>query len=84
MEEFQSWLPGTPGSVLSEGKYGPWLLGLKEPTALDAHLVTFVARMRDVGRNDIIPEELGKYVDVAMEGDEWNGVMQGRKTMVPK
>jgi hypothetical protein len=78
MEEFQSLLP----SILSNGASGLWLFELAQPSALDAHLITFIARMRDVGREEIVPEALGRYVDKAMERDEWRDVMQGRKTMI--
>jgi len=78
MEAFQSWLPGAPSKDAS----GPWILGLTQPSALDAHLITFIARMRDVGREEIIPEVLGKYADAAMEQDEWKDLMQGRRTMI--
>jgi hypothetical protein len=47
-------------------------------------LITFIARMRDVGREEIVPEALGRYVDAAMEGDEWRDIMQGRKTMIAR
>ena len=82
MEEFQSLFPGAPSSILSNGASGPWLLGLAQPSALDAHLITFIARMRDVGRKEIVPEALGRYVDAAMEQEEWRDMMQGRKTMI--
>jgi hypothetical protein len=79
MEEFQSLLPG---AILSNSTSGPWLFGLTQPSALDAHLIIFIARMRDVGREEIVPEALGRYVDKAMERDEWRDLMQGRKTMI--
>jgi hypothetical protein len=82
LEEFQSLLPGAPSSILSNGASRPWLLGLTQPSALDAHLITFIARMRDVSREEIVPEALGRYVDAAMERDEWRDMMQGWKTMV--
>ena len=59
---------------------GPWLYGSGVPSALDAHLVTFVARMRDVGRQDIIPEGISSYGDKAMETAEWRSVMDGRRS----
>jgi glutathione S-transferase len=59
-----------------------WIFGEK-PTALDAHLVVFIARMRDVGRRNLIPERLEKYGDWAMEGKEWMKMMNGRATMIP-
>jgi hypothetical protein len=69
MEEFQSLLPGAPSRTLSNGASGPWLLGLAEPSALDAHLITFIARMLEVcGGGD--GAELVEIYDA------------GRKTMV--
>ncbi|TVY87385.1 hypothetical protein LAWI1_G005630 [Lachnellula willkommii] len=60
---------------------GPWLFGLLVPTALDAHLVTFLARLRDLGRDELIPPSLRAYEDAAMETPEWRRVMNGRRTM---
>lgn len=82
MEEFQLLLPGASLSTLRNDASGPWLLGLPQPSALDAHLITFIARMRDVGRGEIVPEALGRYVDSALEQDAWRDMMEGRKTMV--
>jgi hypothetical protein len=60
--EFESYLPASAGSDsigrtngLSDAARGPWLFGLENPTALDAHLVFFIWRMRDVGRHELIP-----------------------------
>ncbi|KIX03226.1 uncharacterized protein Z518_06778 [Rhinocladiella mackenziei CBS 650.93] len=58
----------------------PWLFGLSRPTALDAHLVTFIGRMLDVNRKDLIPNRLMKYAEDAWAGSEWQRVMQGRPT----
>ena len=69
----------------SEGtRKSKWLFGLQQPTALDAHLIVFIARMRDVGMSAIIPEALGVYADRAMAEKEWHKVMGGRKTMISK
>ena len=59
-----------------------WLFGEK-PTALDAHLVVFIARMTDVGRVGLIPDKLREYGDWAMQKHEWTDMMKGRRTMVP-
>lgn len=60
-----------------------WLFGDK-PTALDAHLVVFIARMTDVGRSGLIPEKLRQYGQWAMQRPEWTKVRNGRSsTMVP-
>lgn len=59
-----------------------WIFGDK-PTALDAHLVVFIARMTDVGRENIIPDGLRRYGARAMQRPEWVSMMEGRKTMLP-
>jgi hypothetical protein len=59
-----------------------WLFGLDKPTALDAHLVVFIERMRDVGRSELIPKGLQAYADRAKMGTAWKLLMQGRSTMV--
>lgn len=69
-------------SLLVPGGSGPWLFGLDKPTALDAHLVVFVGRLRDVGREILIPVGIGRYADTAMAKPEWKGVMKGRRTMI--
>ncbi|CRG87495.1 hypothetical protein PISL3812_04513 [Talaromyces islandicus] len=62
-----------------------WLFNLQQPTALDAHLVVFIQRMRDVGREALIPETLRRYAEKATKTPEWAQVMGDRKsTMVPK
>lgn len=52
--------------------------------ALDAHLVVFIARMRDVDSFELIPQRLAQYADTAMESAEWKQVMGGRRTMMAK
>ena len=59
-----------------------WLFGQK-PCALDAHLIPFIARMREVERENLIPQGLGQYADWAMRGKEWTELMNGRTTMPP-
>ena len=68
--------------ILGDSQDG-WLFGLDRPTALDAHLVVFIARMYDVGRGELIPAKLEEYAEKAMDGDAWKGVMQGRNTFGP-
>jgi glutathione S-transferase len=67
---------------LLPGSTGQWMYG-SEPTALDAHLVVFIARMTDVGRENLISERLREYARWAWAQDEWSKMMEGRKTMVP-
>lgn len=51
-----------------------WIYG-ETPTALDTHLVVFIARMTDVGRQALIPEKVKKYGDWAMQRPEWVKMM---------
>ena len=60
-----------------------WIFGPK-PTALDEHLVVFLARMTDVGREYLIPSELQEYGAWAWQQPEWLTMMDGRRSMVPK
>jgi hypothetical protein len=62
---------------------GPWLWGLAHPTALDAHLVVFIARLLDVGHGHIVPASLMEYIERVKKGSEWAEVMQGRQTIPP-
>ena len=62
---------------------GGWIYG-KTPTALDTHLVVFIARMIDVGRQELIPEKVKMYGDWAMQTPEWIKMMDGRSTMMPR
>ena len=74
MKEFETMLNGT--------KTG-WCLGFDQPSALDAHLVVFIARMFDVKRANLVPDRVKEYAEVAMKGEEWKAVMQGRNTFSP-
>ena len=57
-----------------------WIFG-NEPTALDAQMVVFVARLIDANRRDLIPAEALDIGQRAMELPEWHAVMQGRRTL---
>lgn len=57
-----------------------WLFNLPQPSALDAHLVVFIARMYDVKRHNLIPEKLQEYGNRAMSEKAWKDVMGGRNT----
>ncbi|KAL7782758.1 hypothetical protein V8C43DRAFT_295523 [Trichoderma afarasin] len=60
---------------LMEGK--KWLFGLETPTALDAHLVTFIARLKDINKGDLVPQSLLTYAAAAQNMAEWKNVVQG-------
>ncbi|KAJ5149555.1 hypothetical protein N7448_001133 [Penicillium atrosanguineum] len=61
-----------------EGKgRGPWILDTEYPTALDAHLAIFLARLQDVNRHDLIPPELSEYVKTAIAGPEFSAALKG-------
>ncbi|KIW26367.1 uncharacterized protein PV07_09467 [Cladophialophora immunda] len=59
-----------------------WIYNNK-PTALDAHLVPFIARLTDVGWANLIPQKLREYASWAWQGHEWSTLMAGRTPMVP-
>lgn len=57
-----------------------WLLSVPEASALDAHLIVFIARMYDVNRHNLIPEKLQQYGNRAMSEKTWLDLMEGRNT----
>lgn len=80
MERFGSLVTWPPSRGESSDS---WLFNLPHPTALDAHLTVFIARMLDVKKSEIIPEWLKNYAARVMETNEWKNVMQGRGTVSP-
>lgn len=54
-----------------------WLFGLETPTALDAHFVTFIARLKDINKGDLVPQSLLTYAAAAQNMAEWKNVVQG-------
>lgn len=60
-----------------------WIFGTSEPTALDAHMVPFLARLVDVGRGGMFQdkERIKSYAERAFQSKTWMEVMQGRKTV---
>ena len=66
---------------LYEPSNGPWLWGHISPTALDAQVAVFIARLHDVGRGELVPEKLAKLCQHVIGMLEWQGLYQGRSTM---
>ncbi|KAI9707886.1 MAG: hypothetical protein M1820_004492 [Bogoriella megaspora] len=66
--------------VVMRRNSGPWIYG-RMPTALDAHLIPFLQRMKDAGHFDYFHDDLGGYLDAGTNTPEWNSVMRGRKTL---
>lgn len=58
-----------------------WLFGLSHATALDAHLIPFIARMLDTHRGYLVPESLLKYAEHAIAQKEWKDIIRGKSTM---
>ena len=76
------------GQVLEQHGTGSkpqsWLYG-STPTALDAHLTVFLARLEDINHLDLVPEILKSYKDwVTKERTEWREMMGGLRTMPPR
>lgn len=62
---------------------GPWMFGLQEPSALDAHTIVFVERMRDVNRIGLVPGKLDAWSQKATKQEAWRNMMDGQRTMAP-
>lgn len=58
-----------------------WILNTTHPTALDAHMVVFVARLADAGRGELIPASITDYAGKEMNTLVWEDMMQGRRTI---
>lgn len=56
---------------------GPWLFGLRTPSALDAHVLPFIARMRDIGRYSLVPPTLRSYAERGWESPKYKATMEG-------
>ena len=66
-------------NALTGSKSG-WLLGFIQPSALDAHLAVFIARMYDMEKSYLIPKTLQNYATRIFESEEWLDLMQGKTT----
>jgi hypothetical protein len=75
-------LLGEVDELLQASRSG-WVLDTPHPTALDAHLIVFVARLKDAGRGELVPARVGEYADGAMDTSAWKDMMQGRQTIPP-
>ena len=62
----------------------PWMFGTKYPTALDAHVVPFIARLLDVGRERMLGDTVRLYAENIFQEEAWRKTMQGRKTVFSK
>ena len=51
------------------------------PTALDAHTITFIGRLFDAGRRNLVPDVWQQYGEKHFEGDAWTKVMDGKPTL---
>lgn len=60
-----------------------WAFDSERPTALDAHMIVFVARLLDKQRDNLISHGVLKYARSKMEESEWKETMEGRTTMPP-
>lgn len=58
-----------------------WLFGGKYGTALDAHALILLARIKDVGLEELVHPEMLAYEKAIMDRDLWKSFMQGRSTM---
>ncbi|KIM94739.1 hypothetical protein OIDMADRAFT_21372 [Oidiodendron maius Zn] len=80
VEHSRALLSTLESTLCSEGS-SPWLFGFDGPTALDAHVVVFINRLRDVGRAKLISSTMAKYADLAMETSGWRKLMDGERAI---
>ncbi|KAK5200287.1 hypothetical protein LTR92_000830 [Exophiala xenobiotica] len=84
MGRLEALLSSSSSSSSEKGEgQGPWLFGLEQPTALDAHVVILIGRLQDVGRTSVVSERLLEYTDAAFQTPKLQTVMAGRRTMAP-
>jgi hypothetical protein len=67
--------------VMARNNNGPWIYGSYGPTALDAHFIIFLRRMKDVGYYDIFTESISRYLTDAEKTPEFQHILQGRDTV---
>jgi hypothetical protein len=60
-----------------------WILNTTHPTALDAHVIVFIARLKDAGRGELVRARIVNYADKQMDTASWKDMMQGRSTIPP-
>jgi hypothetical protein len=61
---------------------GTWIFGAKVgPTVLDAHVVPFIARLRDISLEELVPPQLRGYAERILASAEWKEVMGQRATV---
>ena len=60
-----------------------WILNTTHATALDAHVIVFVARLKDAGRGELVPARFMNFADKQMDTVAWKEMMQGRSTIPP-
>lgn len=70
------------GEVLQDSQTD-WILNTTHPTALDAHVIVFIARLKDAGRGELVPARFMNYADKHMDTATWRETMQGRSTIPP-
>ena len=70
------------GEVLQDSQTD-WILNTTHPTALDAHVIVFIARLKDAGRGELVRARIVNYADKQMDTASWKDMMQGRSTIPP-
>ncbi|KAJ5816628.1 hypothetical protein N7447_008861 [Penicillium robsamsonii] len=60
---------------------GPWIWGKSGPCILDAHVVPFLLRIKDANCGIPLTARLNRYVGIAEASSEWQGMMQGMRTL---
>lgn len=59
-----------------------WIFGAATgPTALDAHVVVFLARLVEAGRSNLVTDDLKLYLTYHLSGEAWQSVSKGKPTL---
>lgn len=66
---------------MSQKSQTDWILNTTHPTALDAHIIVFVARLKDASRGELVPACIIDYAEKQMETAVWKEMMQGQSTI---
>jgi hypothetical protein len=70
------------GKMLQESQTD-WILDTPHPTALDAHFIVFVARLKDAGRGELVPARINDYAVKQMDTAVWRAIVQEQGTVPP-
>lgn len=69
-------------ATLKEQHNAKYVFG-PQPTALDAHMLVFLRRIKDSGFDEHVPQTLREWSEELSKEEIWMTVVPGRKTLPP-